>query len=245
MQLDLHLPVRYIAAGANHLVALTADHLLFSWGSGEQGQLGRRILTRHKALGLRPANVTPRRGRNAVPIAAVACGSYHTLALAVDGSVFAMGLNNYGQLGLGDREDRSVADEAIPQEAFLGHRIAQLAAGEHHSIALSSSGAVFAFGRNDSGQLGIPHITDRLSAFPQANPTLSAGITAIAAGANHSLAVHGSTNTVLSWGYGEMAQLGHGREQDEPAPRPIQFDWYGRVAGVAAGGQHSLVLSSQ
>jgi regulator of chromosome condensation len=49
-----------VAAGANHVLALTSDHRLYAWGCGAQGQLGRRILARHKTLALRPTNVTPR-----------------------------------------------------------------------------------------------------------------------------------------------------------------------------------------
>lgn len=238
---DLAFPVQAIAAGANHLVAITRDHQLYTWGCGEQGQLGRRILSRHKSHGLRPTNVTPRRGRSMVPIVQVACGSYHTLALAQDGTVYAMGLNNYGQLGLGDNEDRPTAD-AIPADVWHDRQIVWLAAGEHHSLALASDGSVFAFGRNDSGQLGIAEFKERASSNPLLIPTLS-GCMRIAVGGNHSLALTAS-GQLYSWGYGEMGQLGHGVERDEAMPRLLKFTWTGQIQNIAAGGQHSLVLSA-
>lgn len=80
--------IKSIAAGSNHLMAISDDGQLFAWGSGEQGQLGRRVLERHKQLALRPSNVTPRWGRSRLQVQKVVCGSYHTLVFAkvVEGS---------------------------------------------------------------------------------------------------------------------------------------------------------------
>lgn len=238
------LQVTSLSAGANHLVALTADGQIYSWGCGEQGQLGRRISERHKSLALRPVNVTPRKGRSHVHIRKVVCGSYHTLALDEDGIVWAMGLNNYGQLGLGDHEPRATA-EAIPQSVWQGRTIIDLGAGEHHSLGLSSDGTVWAFGRHDFGQLGITGLSERAMNVP--HPVhLPTAISSIAVGGNHNLALFQQSNlqqAVFSWGYGEMAQLGHGVERDERTPREIQFPWHGRITAIAAGGQHSIVLT--
>lgn len=242
------LHVTALSAGANHLVALTADHAIYSWGCGEQGQLGRRISERHKSLALRPTNVTPRRGRGFLRIIKVVCGSYHTLALAEDGSVHAMGLNNYGQLGLGDHEPRPTPTE-IPASVWQGKQVIDLGAGEHHSLALCSDGTVFAFGRHDFGQLGIVGLSERAMNSPHI-VNLPCSIHAIAVGGNHNLALHQVLSgthvlqqAIFSWGYGEMAQLGHGVERDEKVPREMQFPWRGHIAGIAAGGQHSIVLT--
>lgn len=238
------LNVCAISAGANHLAALTADHQIYSWGCGEQGQLGRRVLERHKLLGLRPTNVTPRVKRAPVRIDKVVCGSYHTLAVSQgeQQGVYAMGLNNYGQLGLGDYDPRPNA-EAIPGAAWRGEPIVELGAGEHHSLALSSSGTVFAFGRHDFGQLGITGLSERAMNAPHAVHGMPR-IRQIAVGGNHNLAVAAETKAaVYSWGYGEMHQLGHGAERDERMPKEIVYAWRGAVKQAAAGGQHSIVLT--
>lgn len=68
--------------------------------------------------------------------------------------LFTAGLNNYGQLGLGDTVNRSFLtpiseiDEAV--------HLVQVKGGVHHSLALTSDGHVYAWGRGDSGQLGMP-----------------------------------------------------------------------------------------
>lgn len=232
-----------LAAGANHLVALTKEHQIYTWGCGEQGQLGRRILERHKALALRPNNVTPRKGRSLVPIVSVVCGSYHTLALSLDGTVYAMGLNNYGQLGLGDHESRATA-EAIDPEIWQGSRIVQLGAGEHHSLALGHDGRVFAFGRHDFGQLGIHGLSERAMNVPHPIASFPCPIQRISVGGHHNLALDAQHNRLFTWGYGEMAQLGHGVERDEVTPRELAFPFAGTIVDMAAGGQHSVVLTA-
>lgn len=88
----------------------------------------------------------------------LACGAWHLLVVAMDedGTVrlYSSGLNQYGQLGLGDHENRHV----LTKVPFFDGTITpgQVAAGEHHSLTLSHGGdALFAYGRADYGQLGI------------------------------------------------------------------------------------------
>lgn len=233
------LKVVQIAAGANHLMAITDDGQLYSWGCGEQGQLGRRVLERHKLLGLRPTNITPRLGRSRVSIRKVVCGSYHTLAISEDGNLWAMGLNNYGQLGLGDHEERLTAD-LVEQENWKGQKVVDAAAGEHHSLVLLSSGHVLTFGRADSGQLGV-ETTERAVPIPTHVGSLE-GVRMIASGGNHCIAAN-SQNQVCTWGFGEMHQLGHGPAEDERLPRLIQTQLPGLILQIEAGGQHSIILT--
>ncbi len=240
-----HLRVKAIAVGANHILALIEDGEVYAWGSGEQGQLGRRVLERHKLRALHPSRITPRRHRQHGGIVAITAGSYHSFLLARDGTVFAVGLNNFGQLGVNDYEDRLVA-EALPVETWQGEQIVALAAGEHHSLALAASGRVFVFGRADSNQLGLPRQPGDAKAFPAPilHPFLK-GVTALTAGTNHNLAVAGKGH-LWSWGYGEMGQLGHDEEVDEIVPKRIEaFSEQTSFLDVSAGGQHSVVLMTK
>jgi regulator of chromosome condensation len=237
-----HLRVKAIAVGANHVLALVEDGEVYAWGSGEQGQLGKRVLERHKLRALHPTRITPRRHRQHGGIVAITAGSYHSFLLARDGTVFAVGLNNFGQLGADDFEDRLVA-EALPADTWQGEQIVALAAGEHHSLALAASGRVFVFGRADSNQLGIPRKEGDARAYPAPvlHPFLKS-VTFLAAGTNHNLAVAGK-GQLWSWGYGEMGQLGHDEEVDEVVPRRIEvFSEQTSFLDVSAGGQHTVVL---
>ena len=111
-------------------------------------------------------------------------------------------------------------------------------------------------GRGDSGQLGTVenaetgYYKDRPQhvKIPSRGKTIptTEQITMISCGSNHSLALSKS-NSIFSWGYGDMLALGHGKEQDES--RPKQLDWSQTLFGTAkiiqveAGGQHSAVLA--
>lgn len=300
-----------IAAGSNHLLALASDGSLFAWGAGEQGQLGRRVLERHKLSALHPSVVTPRLTIDGVRLRVkrVICGSYHTILLASasksksttsltsvlsnDASLsslnlsvgsssrgstplkqppvmrlftkqmddytgqrtvaLSMGLNNYGQLGLGDRVDR-ITPEIIPESMWPeGAYPIDAAAGEHHSLILLNNGEVYSFGRSDSGQLGVAGeeemltnqvLSMRFSPKPLLVP-VPGFVTRIAAGGNHCMAVVESldgSSKLYTWGYGEMHQLGHGPDEIEYKPRLVQCNFPGNIVQACAGGQHSLVL---
>ena len=69
----------------------------------------------------------------------------------------------YGQLGSGDHSDR---DAFIPVTALYHLEVAQAVAGEMHSLALTTSGAVFAWGSNVHGQLGLNDPRTEVSRCP-------------------------------------------------------------------------------
>jgi E3 ubiquitin-protein ligase HERC4 len=76
----------------------------------------------------------------------IACGYQFFMALTEDGKVFVMGVNEYGQLGLG------ISNHVQTTPAYLrslqGIPVRQIACGAYHSLVLTSSGNIFAFGRN-------------------------------------------------------------------------------------------------
>lgn len=86
----------------------------------------------------------------------VAVGQDHTLIVKDDGTVWAWGANQYGQLGDGTTTDRTEPVQAKGLSNIIG-----IAAGAHHSIAFDADGAIWAWGRNARGQLGDGSQTDR------------------------------------------------------------------------------------
>ena len=69
--------------------------------------------------------------------------------------MFAWGLNNHGQLGIGNKYDTSVPTRIKEIDPYEGDYIVEIAGGEHHSVARTKDGIVYCWGRNDEGQLGI------------------------------------------------------------------------------------------
>lgn len=135
---------------------------------------------------------------------AVAAGEFHTLALRSDGIVYAAGSNSSGQLGDGT----TAWTLAGPPTMVSGlTHVTAVAAGCHHSMALTSTGQVWAWGNNSQGQLGAS-ITTIPRTTPQQVKMLPA-IKAIAAGCFHSIALD-TKGYLWIWGSNSYGQLGTG-----------------------------------
>jgi alpha-tubulin suppressor-like RCC1 family protein/phosphodiesterase/alkaline phosphatase D-like protein len=161
--------------------------------------------------------------------------------------LLAWGSNNWGQLGIGTRQN-SPASVAVPDAGVLaGKRIVRMAAGYEHSLVLCSDGTLAAWGGNSYGQLGNNTTT------PSDTPVLVnttgalAGkrVVAITAGHGHNLALC-SDGTVVAWGHNSGGMLGAGHSNYSSLV-PVAVDRSGVLAGrtvvsIAAGSTHSLAL---
>lgn len=145
--------IKALAAGSNHILALDIKGNVLAWGCGQQNQLGRRIIERKKMSSLVPQGLGLPRGK----IVKIACGSYHSFAIDKDGSVWAWGLNNFGELGIESNagEDDAVVLKPLKIEGLEGKQVADIDGGEHHSLACSASGDLFTWGRVDGYQVGF------------------------------------------------------------------------------------------
>ena len=81
-------------------------------------------------------------------------GNNHSLALDSEGKVYAWGRNSEGQLGDGTNIDRSIPVLVDISGVLNGKNIVKVSAGADHSLALDDQGKVYAWGRNNEGQLG-------------------------------------------------------------------------------------------
>nr|XP_009935335.1 PREDICTED: probable E3 ubiquitin-protein ligase HERC3 [Opisthocomus hoazin] len=170
-------------------------------------------------------------------IVQVACGDQHAMALCRGGELFAWGQNGHGQLGVGSQTT------LIPQPQLVkrlnGIPLAQIAAGGAHSAAVSLSGAVYTWGKNDFGQLGLGDTEDR--DCPSCVGALEHWKTVfISCGADHT-AVLSKEGLVCTFGAGGAGQLGHNSTRNELTPRVVAELWGARVSQVACGRQHTLV----
>jgi alpha-tubulin suppressor-like RCC1 family protein len=240
---DSNVPVRVklprgvkvvaISAGFGHSLAVTSSGQVFAWGNNQRGQLGDGSTTDR----LTPVRVHLPAGTK---VTAVSAGAIFSLALTSTGRVLAWGLNHRGQLGIGVTRDRH-----IPVRVKLprGVKVTGIAAGYTFGLAVTSSGRVFAWGNNDSGQLGIG--TTFGSDIP-VRVHLAAGtkVIAVAAGADHSLALTASGH-VLAWGMNNYGQLGlpanHPAQSKVPVRMPLPP--HAKVAAISGGFIDSLLLT--
>jgi alpha-tubulin suppressor-like RCC1 family protein len=130
-----------ISAGGQHTVAVKADGTVWSWGNGLYGQMGNNTTNRSN---LTPVQVSGLRG-----VRSVAAGHHHSVALKSNGTVWAWGQNDNGQLGNGTT---TAALTPVQVPGMSG--VSQILAGNYHTIALKSDGTVWAWGLNNDPQLG-------------------------------------------------------------------------------------------
>ncbi|KFV44431.1 E3 ISG15--protein ligase HERC5, partial [Gavia stellata] len=153
------------------------------------------------------------------------------------GELFTWGQNTHGQLGVGSQTTLIPQPQLV--ERLKGIPLAQIAAGGAHSAAVSLSGAVYSWGKNDFGQLGLGDTKDR--DCPSYVGALEHWKTVfISCGADHT-AVLSKEGLVCTFGAGEAGQLGHNSTRNELMPRVVAELWGARVSQVACGRQHTLV----
>ena len=158
---------------------------------------------------------------------ALAGGAEHTCALTSRGTVQCWGRNRYGQLGDGTTTDRWTPVTV----AGLGSGILAVSAGEDHTCALTSGGAVRCWGHNGYGQLGDGTTTDRWT--PATASGLGSGVLALSVGWSHTCAVT-SAGAVRCWGRNDYGQLGDGTTTNRSAPVAVSGLGSG-IAAVTAG----------
>lgn len=155
-------------------------------------------------------------------------------AAADPGTPYTMGDNTFGQLGDGDTTARLAAG-AVPGL----DDIADLDGGRAHVIALTTSGTVVTWGRNEYGELGIGTVGGQ-SNVPVAVPGLT-NVTKVAAGHYHSLALT-ADGAVYDWGYNAMGQIGDGTKKARGTP--FRIPGTAVYTSIAAGADMSYALRS-
>ncbi|MFT4186029.1 MAG: hypothetical protein QM613_02205, partial [Micrococcaceae bacterium] len=234
--------------GSLYFSLLTDDGLVYTIGANGSGQLGDGTTTNSGTTAtFQPVTTTgtPMAGKT---ITQIATGTNHMLALASDGTVYAWGLNDSGQLGDNTTTNSSVPVAVTTTGVLSGKTITSISARSDHSLALASDGTVYAWGANGSGQLGNNTTTN--SSVPVAVTTTGVlsgkTITDISAGDAHSL-VLASDNTLYSWGNGAYGRLGRGSTTSSSVPVAVTMT--GVLSGktitdISAGNYNSYVVAS-
>ena len=223
--------VRAIGDGFFHSLAVqTQENVVVGWGNNRHGETARlQVGPFQSEFAGRAHGPLDTVESSLTGILAVAGGGAHSVALRSGPpqlTVWAWGSNEYDQVGASSW--KPCTSELDAQNFGFGcqlyqHQVAGLtdvigiAAGGGHTVVLKTDGTVWAWGNNRSGQLGAPGLRAGSTGTPVQSMRRSpndpwpamialAGVTAIAAGEEHSLALR-SDGTVWAWGMGELGRL--------------------------------------
>ncbi|CAM4494770.1 RCC1 domain-containing protein [Corallococcus exiguus] len=212
-----------LASGYGFTLSLKQDGTVSAWGNNQYGQLGDGTTTNR---------TTPVKVQDLSGVVAIAAGRVHGLALKADGSLWVWGTNNSGQLG-----DGTYTSRLTPVRLQGVGNVAAFDSTYEHTLVLKQDGTVWAWGYNKSGQLGDgTTVTDRNAPVQVQGLT---GITAIAAGYHHSLALK-QDGTVWAWGNNADGQLGDGTNTNRLVP--VQVTGLSDIQAVSTSLFHSLAL---
>jgi alpha-tubulin suppressor-like RCC1 family protein len=220
-----------VAAGSDHMCALDGVGRAYCWGRASEGQIGDALSSPFP----RPAP-TPVRMPDGVTFTRIAAGGLHTLAISTSGAVYAWGGNESGQLGNGTTDNRT-APTLVDTPA--GVTFQEVAAGYGHSLALTTTGRVYAWGLNGSGQVGDGTVQDRLTPVLVQLPS-AIQVIAVGGGGVHSVALT-SAGAAWAWGQNEFGQIGDGTTLMRSLP--VQTVGSLSFRSISAGGAHTAAVT--
>ena len=242
-KLDLQASASKVAAGSVSQYAIKSNGLMYSWGSNKSGALGTSsyvegLLATTSPLSPNGSTVTPVQviGSDYVSVSA---GDTHVIALKSDGSLWAWGSNEYGQLG-----DGSNINSAVPKK--IGVDYAAISASSRTSYAVKKDGTLHGWGILYTGPTS--YLFGGNTVWNYRLPTqlnISGSITFISAGRNHLLALK-SDGSLWSTGDNYCGQLGNGAPLDGNSDNSVRGTQGGQVGSgyksISAWGNSSSAV---
>jgi alpha-tubulin suppressor-like RCC1 family protein len=214
----------YMAADADHTLAIKMDGTLWSWGLNTSGQLGHNDVINRSS----PVQVGA-----LADWAKVVLGE-HTAAIKTDSTLWTWGNGSFGRLGHGDATNRS-----LPTQVGGDMDWASAAASGNHTMAVKTDGTLWAVGGfNSEGTLGLGDTTTRFS--PEQVGALT-NWASVSLGGTHAAAIK-TDGTLWTWGRGDEGQLGSNAVTDRSSPVQVggETDW----AIVSCGDAHTMAIKT-
>ncbi|WP_416518120.1 InlB B-repeat-containing protein [Bifidobacterium asteroides] len=230
---DQGLHAVQVSANWSFIMALDAGGNIYTWGYNNWGQFGNgsstnstwTIYSSTPTLVLDPTDTS--KGLQATRISA---GAWHALAIGKDGTVWAWGMDNNGQLGF------STGYQTLPKQV-PNLKAQQVSASTWNSLAISQDSKAWGWGNNANGQLGNGSTSNGSLPRPVSSPTgqgsTSNGFASvrISAGWSHSLSI-GQDGNAYAWGNNQYSQLGNGSTTQSSKPTLVSFNPTLLITGV-------------
>jgi alpha-tubulin suppressor-like RCC1 family protein len=220
-----------IAAGAQHVVALTGSGQVYVWGGGVKDTLGDGSIESSDVPVLNAA-ATALTGGTSSGVEVTAGSSIG--GILVNGQAYVWGNNKQGECGCGSTMGGVDTPSAVEQGGVHFSFIDQGGdiGNNGHTLALTAAGEVYAWGTGTNGQLGQGNTTN--TSVPVLVPGLPV-ITDVRAGGVHSMALDAGGN-VWGWGGNADGQVGNGTLTDVHTPVDVESG----IGMISAGDVHSL-----
>ena len=219
---------KQVSSGGYHTAAIKTDGTLWTWGSGQYGQLGG-----NQYINQSTPVTTFAGGTNWKQVSG---GRLHSAAIKTDGTLWTWGKGTYGRLG-----DNTVTDKSTPVTTFAGGtNWKQVSSGWFHTAAIKTDGTLWTWGRGDSGQLG-----DNTVAHKSTPVTTFAGGTnwkQVSGGSGHCAAIK-TDGTLWTWGLGTNGRLGDNTTTSKSTP-VTTFAGGTNWKQVGGGGYHCAAIKT-
>ncbi|XP_048266273.1 RCC1 and BTB domain-containing protein 1 isoform X3 [Bombus terrestris] len=206
-----------------HVLALTEEGKVYSWGYNDYCELGNRSTNE----GLTPTLIPS--ALNNEFVVDIACGGHHSLALTNKGEVYAWGHNVSGQVGCGTILSTVQPIPKLLHIVLNGKKVVHISCGDSSSVAVTDNGEVYSWGHNGVGQLGIGNCTSQ--AEPQKVATFAKiVIEKVVCGYMHTLALSDEGDLYV-WGANSYGQLGLNTDSNVWIPTKNTSDLVIKVHG--------------
>lgn len=218
--------------GTSSALGISSSGALYSWGYNSNGQLGLGDVA------VRSSPVAVLGGLTFQKVLAVSGGGVSTYGLTSDGTLYAWGYNASGQLGVGDVTPRSSPIAVLGGLKFSD--ISIIGSGSGSVLGLSQSGALYSWGLNSKGQLGLGDVT------PRSSPVAVLGgltFTKIWARADSSYALT-AAGVLYGWGSNASGRLGVGDTTSRSSPVAVLGGLVVKDISPHTDGFHVLALTS-
>ena len=192
-----------VASSDFPIMAVDASGYLYGWGYNRLGILGNEDVNQ--------AYPHVQYIATSVPMASVDVGYKHALMIGVNGTLWAVGHNAYGQLGVRDTNHRSV-----PTQVGTLNKWRHITAGDHSSFATKVDGSLWAWGANWEGQLGVP-VSPNKSSPVQVGALLVWDKISSSPTGRQTAGIH-LDGTLWVWGQNWSGQLGDGTTIHRTSP---------------------------
>ena len=183
-----------VRTGLSTTLAIRTDGGLFGWGGGTNGIIGNGSTANQSS----PSQV----GTSSWTQVALGPNSNHALGIKLDGTLWSWGLNSSMQLG--DNTTISKSSPVLVGGVGGSGSWSAIAVGDNHSLGIKIDGTLWAWGLNNTYQLGVFNST-----LARSSPTQigTGSWSAVAAGVSYSMAKD-TTGKVYVWGLNNVGQLG-------------------------------------